>query len=182
MRATIKELLGSDLSPHGLVEEAIKTQSARIIRYFFDLFREKNEMNCEILTGFLKKLVTTRREEGMEGIIATFIKYGADPNGLWRQPLPWTGEERGKPYWTVMPLNAMRSSKNPIVRGMLDIPEDVHRHIFSFLLLGHGKPKPMIPLSAVPFVAFSDPLKKLAYIQYVRSPRKPYSVMVRHNV
>jgi hypothetical protein len=181
MRATVKELLRSGLSPRELVEEAIKKLSPRCIRYFFDLFREKNEMNCEILTGFLKGLVT-RREEEMEGIIATFIKYGADPNGLWRRPLPWTGEERGKPYWTVRPLNAMRSSGNPIVRGMLDIPEDVHRHIFSFLLERHGKPKPMIPLSAISFVAFSDTLKKLAYIQYVRSPRKPFSVMVRHNV
>ena len=147
MRATVKELLRLGLSPRELVEEAIKKLSPRCIRYFFDLFREKNEVTCEILTGFLKVVVTSRKE-GMEGIIATFIKYGADPN---------------------------RSSGNPFVRGMLDIPEDVYRHIFSFIVR-----EPMIPLSAIPGVAFVASDKKLAYIQHVRSPRMQFSVMVNH--
>jgi len=59
---------------------------------------------------------------------------------------------------------------NPLVKGILDIPEDLYRHIFSFILEGRGRSrgKEIIPLSAIPFIAFSDNLKKLCYVTLIR--------------
>ena len=156
MRGTVKRLLMSGLSPHGLVEKAIEdeNQSGRNIRFFLN---QKDEWTPEILTGFLRKLVTHRSRRGMEGIISTLIKYGADPNGLWKRRR--TGERRVKPSSTVRP-----PITNPFVRGMAGLPEDLLRELFHFLLEEHREPNPIIPFSAVPFVAFPDVIKKLAYV------------------